>query len=79
MTPPMRPVRRASERNRSRTSLLLAPTALKTPISRVLSITLMVMVLMMPTPATTREMAAIPPSTASMVLSTSPTISWADS
>ena len=64
MIPPMNPVRIASAMNISITSLLFEPIAFMTPISRVRSITLIVIVLMMPTPATTRLMAAMPPSTA---------------
>ena len=50
-----------SVRNWIRTSLVLAPSAFRIPISRVLSVTDTSMMFMIPIPPTIREIAAIPP------------------
>ena len=50
-----------SVRNWISTSRVLAPSALRIPISRVRSVTDTSMIFMMPMPPTSREMAAIPP------------------
>jgi len=47
-------------------SLRFAPTALRTPISRVRSVTLTSMMFMMPMPPTSRAMLTMPPATAPM-------------
>ena len=53
-----------SVRNWTITSRVVAPRALRMPISRVRSVTDTSMMFMMPMPPTTREMAAIPPTAA---------------
>ena len=63
MNPPMRDSRTASTMNWVMISLFLAPSALRSPISLVLSVTVASMIFMMPIPPTSKEMAAIEPST----------------
>ena len=58
----------ASARNCSRTSRRRAPTARRTPISRVRSLTATSMMFMMPTPPTTSETAAMPARSAVIVV-----------
>jgi hypothetical protein len=61
MTPPTTASAIASIKNWISTSARLAPTALRSPISRVRSVTLTSMMFMMPMPPTSRLMAAIAP------------------
>ena len=59
--PPSRLSVVASIRNCVSTSRRLAPTALRSPISRVRSVTLTSMIFIMPMPPTSSEIAAIAP------------------
>ena len=59
ITPPIRESTTDSIRNCFKISLDSAPTAMRMPISRVLSVTDTSMVFMIPTPPTTSEMPAI--------------------
>ena len=66
MIPPMAERIADSVRNWMSTSLVLAPRALRMPISLVRSVTLTSMMFMIPMPPTTREMAAMAPTPAEM-------------
>ena len=62
-TPPMSEIRMASARNWKRISRLVAPMALRTPISRMREVTVASMMFMMPMPLTssvTMEMRSSP-------------------
>ena len=62
-TPPIRLMANDSTMNWKRMSLARAPTARRTPISRVRSSTVASMMFMMPMPPTSSEMPAIAPIT----------------
>src|SRR6266702_3244118 len=62
ITPPTELSVTASIKNCVRMSFPRAPTAMRTPISRVRSVTLTSMMFMMPIPPTTRDTPAIAPS-----------------
>ena len=62
MTPPSAETTTASVRNCCRMSRMRAPVAMRTPISRVRSVTLTSMMFMTPMPPTSSEIAAIEPS-----------------
>ena len=67
--PPMTPMTTDSMRNCIMMFWKVAPKALRMPISRVRSVTDTIMMLMMPIPPTTREMAAmLPKNRVSMVV-----------
>ena len=68
MSPPRALVTAASMTNCSIMVRSLAPRDLRTPISRVRSVTDTSMMFMIPMPPTTREMAAIPASTPTRML-----------
>ena len=75
MKPPIELVTAASMTNWERIVRRFAPSAFRIPISRVRSVTETSMMFITPTPATRREMPAMPPSIIDMV----PTISFMES
>ena len=70
MIAPIKPMMTDSPRNMVSTVLLFMPNALSMPISRVRSIKDTIMMFMMPMPATSSEMAAMPPRNSWIVLKT---------
>ena len=66
-TPPIAPNTTASIKNCIKTSLSNAPIAKRTPISRVLSVTLTSMIFIIPIPPTTRLTAATAPKSIVMI------------
>jgi len=66
ITPPLRERVRASTRNCMRIAQVLAPTAMRMPISRVRSVTETSMIFMIPMPPTRRETEAMAPSSSDM-------------
>ena len=66
-TPPRNDIRTDSMRNCTRISLLVAPIALRRPISRVRSVTDTSMIFMMPMPPTKSEIAAMAPNNIDIV------------